>query len=80
MTNETHGSVEFYTSQPEDSKEGSSNRVGFNVSVLIKDVLSYRLYGNYNKTEADDVDINKSIGSTAAGNVKVLKIKIFQVV
>ena len=36
--------------------------------VLIKDVLSYRLYGNYNKTEADDVDINKSIGSTAAGS------------
>ncbi|EPQ4103342.1 TonB-dependent receptor plug domain-containing protein, partial [Acinetobacter baumannii] len=68
VTNETHGSVEFYTSQPEDSKEGSSNRVGFNVSgPLIKDVLSYRLYGNYNKTEADDVDINKSIGSTAAG-------------
>ncbi len=45
----------------------------------LKYVLSYRLYGNYNKTEADDVDINKSIGSTAAGREGV-KNKIFQVV
>lgn len=68
VTNETHGSIELYTNQPEDSKEGDSNRVSFNLSgPIIQDVLSYRLYGNYNKTKADDVDINKSIGSTAAG-------------
>ena len=68
VTNETHGSVELYTNQPEDSKEGDSNRVSFNLSgPIIKDILSYRLYGNYNKTDADAVDINKSIGSNAAG-------------
>lgn len=68
ITNELHGSVDLYTNQPEDSKEGESNRVGFNVSgPIIKDILSYRLYGNFNKTESDDWNINNSIGSTAAG-------------
>lgn len=68
VTNETHGSVELYTNQPEDSKEGDSTRASFNLSgPIIKDILSYRLYGNYNKTDADAVDINKSIGSQAAG-------------
>ncbi|CAB1215791.1 TonB-dependent siderophore receptor [Acinetobacter bouvetii] len=68
VTNETHGSVELYTNQPEDSKEGESNRVSVNLSgPIIKDKLSYRLYGNFNKTQPDAIDINKSINSTAAG-------------
>ncbi|WP_336165511.1 TonB-dependent siderophore receptor [Acinetobacter ursingii] len=68
VTNELHGSIETYTNQPENSKEGDSSRVSFNVSgPIIKDILSYRLYGNYNKTDADAIDINKSIESTAAG-------------
>ncbi|WP_284088928.1 TonB-dependent siderophore receptor [Acinetobacter pittii] len=59
VTNETHGSVEVYTNQPEDSKEGSSSRVSATLSgPIIKDVLSYRVYGNFNKTDSDDPDIN----------------------
>lgn len=77
VTNELHGSIETYTNQPENSKEGDSSRVSFNVSgPIIKDILSYRLYGNYNKTDADAIDINKSIESTAAGREGV-KIKTF---
>ena len=59
VTNDLHGSVSYYTNQPEDSKEGATNRVGFNLSgALIKDVLQFRLYGNWNKTQADEVGIN----------------------
>ena len=54
-----HGSLSYYTNQPEDSDEGATNRVGFNLSgALIKDVLQFRLYGNWNKTQADEVGIN----------------------
>ena len=49
VTNDLHGSVSYYTNQPEDNKEGATNRVGFNLSgALIKDVLQFRLYGNWN--------------------------------
>ena len=59
VTNDLHGSVSYYTNQPEDRKEGATNRVGFNLSgALIKDILQFRLYGNWNKTQADDVGIN----------------------
>ena len=59
VTNDLHGSLSYYTNQPEDSKEGATNRVGFNLSgALIKDVLQFRLYGNWNKTQADEVGIN----------------------
>lgn len=70
VTNEVHGSVEVFTNQPENSKEGSSHRESFNLTgPIIKDVLSYRLYGNYNKTDADAADINPltESGSRAAG-------------
>ena len=70
VTNEVHGSVEVFTNQPENSKEGASHRESFNLSgPIIKDVLSYRLYGNYNKTDADAADINPltESGSRAAG-------------
>ena len=44
VTNEVHGSVEVFTNQPENSKEGSSHRESFNLSgPIIKDVLSYRV-------------------------------------
>ena len=59
VTNDLHGSLSYYTNQPEDSNEGATNRVGFNLSgALIKDVLQFRLYGNWNKTQADEVGIN----------------------
>ena len=59
VTNDLHGSISYYTNQPEDRKEGATNRVGFNLSgALIKDILQFRLYGNWNKTQSDDVGIN----------------------
>lgn len=70
VTNETHGTFEAFMNQPENSKEGSSHRESFNLSgPILKDVLSYRLYGNYNKTKADAADINPptAAGKRAAG-------------
>ena len=70
VTNELHGSIEAFINQPENSKEGSSHRESFNLSgPILKDVLSYRLYGNYNKTDADAADLNPAseTGSRAAG-------------
>lgn len=59
ITNETHGSVELFSNQPENSKEGATNRVSVNLSgPIIQDVLSYRIYGNFNKTDNDAADIN----------------------
>ncbi|WP_151810571.1 FepA family TonB-dependent siderophore receptor [Acinetobacter bereziniae] len=67
ITNDVSGSIELFTNQPENSKEGSSNRVGFTLSgPILKDKLSYRLYGNYNKTDADDADINPLNGTSRA--------------
>lgn len=70
VTNEVHGSVEVYTNQPENSKEGSTHRESFNLSgPILNNVLSYRLYGNYAKTDSDAPDINPvtESGNRAAG-------------
>ncbi|ORM71182.1 FepA family TonB-dependent siderophore receptor [Pantoea rwandensis] len=67
-TNDWHGALNFFTNQPEDKKQGTTNRMGFNLSgALIEDVLTMRLYGNMNKTKGDAVDINKDANANAAG-------------
>ncbi|KFI29631.1 TonB-dependent siderophore receptor [Haematobacter massiliensis] len=43
---------------PEDSREGGTQRGNLMLGGPINDVLSFRVYGNYNKTKADDPDIN----------------------
>lgn len=53
-----HGSVELYTNQPEDSQEGDSRRISANLSGSLTDKLGVRLYGNFNKTQMDDPNIN----------------------
>ncbi|WP_037585764.1 FepA family TonB-dependent siderophore receptor [Stenoxybacter acetivorans] len=61
VSKEFHGSLNYFTNQPIHNEEGATHRVGFNLSgPIIKDTLSFRLYGNYNKTDADLPDINKS--------------------
>ncbi|OOR99940.1 TonB-dependent siderophore receptor [Haemophilus paracuniculus] len=66
-TNEFHGSLNYYTNQPQDSKEGATNRVGFAFSgPLIKDKLAFRLYGNWNKTDADSANINAQYNDLSA--------------
>lgn len=68
-TNDWHGSLSLYTSQPENSKEGDTRRANFNLSgPLAGDALTIRLYGNINRTDADAFDINTAEnGSYAAG-------------
>lgn len=68
-TNDWHGSLSLFTNQPEDKDEGATKRMNFSLSgPLIDDVLTMRVYGNINKTDADAYDINTSEnGSYAAG-------------
>lgn len=68
-TNNWHGSLSLYTSQPENDKEGDTRRANFNLSgPLAGDALTMRLYGNINRTDADAFDINTAEnGSYAAG-------------
>lgn len=68
-TNDWHGSLSLFTNQPENDKEGATKRTNFSLSgPLAGDALTMRLYGSYNKTDADDYDINTAQnGSYAAG-------------
>lgn len=53
-TNDWHGSLSLYTNQPENNKEGATNRANFSLNgPLAGDALTMRLYGNINKTEPD---------------------------
>ncbi|ROW51790.1 TonB-dependent siderophore receptor, partial [Cronobacter malonaticus] len=53
----------------ENDKEGATRRANVSLSgPLAGDALTMRLYGNINKTDADDYDINTAQnGSYAAG-------------
>ena len=59
VSKEFKGQVNLYANQPQDSKEGATRRIGFNLSgPIIQDTLGFRIYGNLNKTDADAADIN----------------------
>lgn len=58
-TNEWHGSLNSYINHATHREEGSTKRTDFVLTGGLTDSLSLRLYGNINKTEADDWDINK---------------------
>ncbi len=68
-TNDWHGSLSFFTNQPENDKEGATRRTNFSLNgPLAGDALTLRLYGSMNKTDADAADINTAQnGSYAAG-------------
>ncbi|MCP1659096.1 FepA family TonB-dependent siderophore receptor [Neisseria perflava] len=75
-TNEFKGSVNVYTNQPQDDDEGATKRIGFNISgPIIKDVLSYRLYGSLNKTDADSNTINGTSTSAVVAGVEGVRNK-----
>jgi len=63
----TSGSFTVYGQQPEDGNEGNTGRVTATLSGPIMEGWSYRLYGNFNRTDADDLDLNgdHSASSTA---------------
>lgn len=58
------GSVTAYTNIPQDSDEGATRRLSFNTAGPLTEDLSYRVYGNFNKTDADEPTLN---GEYAAG-------------
>ena len=51
-------SVGVHYEMPENDKEGDTRRINLSVSGPISDTLSFRVYGNYNRTQNDDADIN----------------------
>ena len=55
---ETHGQVTVYANSPQHSEEGATQRLNFNLSGPLSELFSYRIYGNYNHTDADDRTIN----------------------
>ncbi|PWR17839.1 TonB-dependent siderophore receptor [Zavarzinia compransoris] len=59
ITNELSGSATAYVNVPEHGEEGDSRRLNFNLSgPVVQDALSFRIYGGYNRTDADDLDLN----------------------
>lgn len=55
---EQTSSIGLHFSQPESSSEGSTRRLNFMTAGPVGERLSFRLTGNYNKTDADDPEIN----------------------
>lgn len=68
-TDKISGSLTGYYNQPENGDEGNARRIGFNLSGPLNDKLSFRLYGNAAKTNADSPDINADevVSGNAAG-------------
>ncbi len=64
----TQGQVTLYHSFAQHSEEGDSERADFGLSGPISDMLSYRIYGNIAKTDADAADINAGHESARTGN------------
>lgn len=65
-TGDTHGSLSYYTNQPESEYEGYSRRYNFSLSGPITENLGYRLHGNINKTDADDLALNGAYAADGA--------------
>ncbi|WP_249978570.1 TonB-dependent siderophore receptor [Vreelandella olivaria] len=59
------GSLNLYSRIQEDSAEGDSQRAGFVLSGPVADDLSFRLYGNVSRSDADSLDINADFASSA---------------
>lgn len=66
--NETHGDVTVYSNFPQHRDEGATQRMTFGLNGPLTDSLSYRVYGNVAKTDADDWDINAGHESNRTGN------------
>ena len=60
------GSLNLYGLVPAHGEEGGSQRVGVQLSGPLSDRLSFRVYGNASRTDADSLDLNAdyAIGAT----------------
>ncbi|MGB6105357.1 MAG: FepA family TonB-dependent siderophore receptor [Pusillimonas sp.] len=65
-TDKLSGSVTVYQSIAQDSDEGDTRRLGFNLAGPLSEKLSFRLYGNVAKTDPDSITLNSD---AAAGVV-----------
>lgn len=65
---QTHGSATVYQSFSQHSEEGANKRVNFGLNGPLTDTLSYRVFGNIAKSDADDQDINSGHESLRTGN------------
>ncbi|HEY4664852.1 MAG TPA: FepA family TonB-dependent siderophore receptor [Comamonas sp.] len=65
-TDKLQGSVTVYGKFQEDSKEGDTKRGSFNLSGPLAENLSFRVYGNAAKTDADSPDLNRTSATTTA--------------
>nr|WP_047286222.1 TonB-dependent siderophore receptor [Pseudomonas protegens] len=65
---QTHGNATIYSSFPTHKDEGATQRASFGLNGPLTDSLSYRVYGNVAKTDADDADINAGHESLRTGN------------
>ncbi|WP_353234797.1 FepA family TonB-dependent siderophore receptor [Diaphorobacter ruginosibacter] len=60
-TDKLSGSVTVYGQKAEHSEEGDTKRASFNLSGPVAENLSFRLYGNIAKTDADDTSLNSHV-------------------
>lgn len=65
--NALHGSLNAYYNVPQHKDEGATRRTDFSLSGPLSDVLSFRLFGGYSKTQADAWDINEAHKSERVG-------------
>lgn len=63
------GSVTAYALAPEHGEEGNSKRLGFNLSGPLAGKLSFRVFGNVNKTDADELALNATPDNTVNGAI-----------
>lgn len=67
-SNEFHGSWNTYFNAPQHKDEGSTKRTNFSLTGPLGDDVSFRLYGNMDKTQADAWDINQGHQSLRTGS------------
>ncbi len=68
-TDKLSGSVTAYALAPEHGEEGASKRLGFNLAGPLAGKFSFRVFGNVNKTEADELALNATPENTADGAI-----------
>ncbi len=62
-TGDLTGALSLYGQVPQHGEEGQSERAGVQLSGPLADALSFRLYGNINRTDADSLDLNRGYAS-----------------
>ncbi|MCZ0962264.1 FepA family TonB-dependent siderophore receptor [Paracoccus benzoatiresistens] len=63
------GQLGLHWSQPQNSQEGVTKRTNFMLAGPAGERLTVRVFGNYNKTGADDPDLNPPVTDPETGEV-----------